>query len=78
MRPMIFASTLVVAVLASAPAAQEPATEVAADEQTLKALTIGTDGPALVEFFRERLRTEADRNLIHRLSPATSQPASSK
>jgi HEAT repeat protein len=39
-------------------------TETAKDEQTLKAAKIGTDGPALLEFFRKRTPNPADEKRI--------------
>jgi hypothetical protein len=38
-----------------------------ADEQTLKAANLGTDGPALLEFFRSHTLTDADREQVRRL-----------
>jgi hypothetical protein len=39
----------------------------AADEQLLKAAKLGTDGPALLDFFRKRTLTDADCEQIRRL-----------
>ncbi len=37
----------------------------AADEQTLRTAKVGTDGTALLDFFRKRTATNADRERIH-------------
>ena len=49
---------LFLSALGSARAAEPDST--AADEQTLKAANLGTDGPALLDFFRKRTPTEAN------------------
>jgi HEAT repeat protein len=53
-------ASLVLLVLADPPRAAEP-DETARDEQTLRAAKVGTDGAALVEFFRKRVGSEATR-----------------
>src|SRR5438309_6813987 len=51
-----FLLMIVVGILAgvSAPSAQTPATPLLQDEQALKAAGIATDGPALLDYFRQR------------------------
>src|SRR5438046_4714972 len=44
--------------------ADVPATDTAEDEALLKSAKIATDGPALLEFFRKRTLTDADRTKI--------------
>jgi hypothetical protein len=43
------------------------ADSVAADEQALKSVRLGTDGPTLLDFFRNRTLTDADRGRIRLL-----------
>jgi hypothetical protein len=54
--------------------AAPPADLAAEDKQTLQAAKVGTDGPALLAFFRKRIPTDKDRDraaaLIRRLSAA--------
>ncbi len=51
-----------VALLAfAAPTRAAEPDEAAADEQVLRAAKVGTDGPALLEFFRQRVGSEATR-----------------
>src|SRR5947207_2576132 len=38
-----------------------------ADEQTLKNANLGTDGPALLEFFRKRAKPDTDREKLAEL-----------
>ncbi len=55
-----------VARAADPPAKTEPYSkaEIAEDEKTLKEAKLGTDGTALLEFFRKRTGTEADRERV--------------
>jgi hypothetical protein len=48
-------------------AADMDADSTAADEQTLRAAKLGTDGPALLDFFRKHTLTESDRERLQRL-----------
>src|SRR5258708_7218760 len=43
------------------------AESLAGDEQTLKAANLGTDGPALLDYFRYHTPTDADHERIDRL-----------
>src|SRR5947209_19738955 len=62
MSRLLVALTLAAAWL---PAAEPPADEVAAaDEATLKGAGVPDDAPALLDFFRKRTLSAADRNTI--------------
>src|SRR5262245_43249129 len=61
--PLLAACTLLA--LGGARASEPNST--AADEKVLKQAEVGTDGPALLEFFRKRTVTEADRSRIESL-----------
>ncbi|MBV9125367.1 MAG: HEAT repeat domain-containing protein, partial [Planctomycetes bacterium] len=66
---------LVVLMVGRSPAAESgPPSE---DEQTLQAAGVGTDGPALLEFFRRRSTPDADQgkiqDLIHKLGDRSAQ-----
>src|SRR5437660_7275317 len=50
---------------AAAPAAE--AASAADDERTLRAARVGTDGPALLEFFRKRTVNDVDNSRIEKL-----------
>jgi hypothetical protein len=60
--------------LVAACAAAEPAGP-PSDEQTLKAARVGTDGPALLAYFRQRTVGEADRQRIEGLIRQLGDPA---
>src|SRR5690242_5065181 len=55
------------AVAASAAGADDPARE---DEQTLAAAHLGTDDPALLDFFRKHTPADADRDKVRALIAA--------
>jgi HEAT repeat protein len=59
--------------LATAVDANAP--EVSPDEQTLTAAGLGTDGPALLEFFRSRTRNEADQQKLLALTRQLGDPS---
>jgi HEAT repeat protein len=52
--------------VAGSPQAAEP-DEAAQDEQVLRAAKVGTDGPALLDFFRKRIGSEAARARVREL-----------
>src|SRR5262245_66642173 len=60
--PMLTASLLLCTTLSLA--ADDVAT---ADERQLRDAGVGTDGPALLEFFRRRTLTDADRAAVAKL-----------
>jgi len=51
-------------VLWSAPVPAADAEQLIADEKALQAAKVGTDGPSLLEFFRKRTLTDADRDRV--------------
>jgi HEAT repeat protein len=51
-------------VLRSAPVPAADAEQLIADEKALQAAKVGTDGPSLLEFFRKRTLTDADRDRV--------------
>jgi HEAT repeat protein len=59
-------TALALLLLAGPPRAAEP-DDAARDEQVLQAAKVGTDGPALVEFFRKRAGSEATRARVREL-----------
>src|SRR5262245_34610340 len=52
----------------AAPASRDREEETSADEQTLRAAGLTTDGPALLEFFRARARLEVDGDKLRELT----------
>src|SRR4051794_34344078 len=65
MRSLFAASLLVLGIIVSVHG--DDSDSLPADEQTLKAASLGTDGPALIEFFKKNSLTEADRENIRQL-----------
>jgi hypothetical protein len=59
----------------AAPKAAQPASPTAADDQLLAAAQVGTDGPALLAYFRQRTVTAADRQRIEGLIRQLGDPA---
>ncbi len=67
----VLLSPIAALLLPAAPAPADDAEQARADEQTLRTARVGTDGPALLEFFRKRTPSAAEleklENLVRQL-----------
>jgi HEAT repeat protein len=62
--PLLFLFASLLLLLLHPPAGAASPAAVAADEQTLRTAKLGVDGPALLDFFRQRTLANADRDKI--------------
>ena len=74
MRPYMFALLLTGLVMSGQAVRADEPVDTAADEAKLKAVFLGTDGPSLVDFLRQRAKGEASRDELQKLLEDLASP----